>query len=75
MKNLVDIIAKSLVDNPNEVSVEEEVDGTTTLLRLHVAPEDMGKVIGKQDRIAKAIRNVVKAAATRKNIKVIVDII
>lgn len=75
MKNLVDIIAKSLVDNPNEVTVEEEVNGTTTLLRLHVAPEDMGKVIGKQGRIAKAIRNVVKAAATRKNIKVIVDII
>ena len=75
MKNLVDIIAKSLVDNPNEVTVEEEVNGTTTLLRLHVAPEDMGKVIGKQGRIAKAIRSVMKAAATRKNIKVIVDII
>ena len=75
MKELVDIIAKSLGDNPNEVKVEEEVNGSTTVLRLHVAHEDMGKVIGKQGRIAKAIRNVVKAAATRKNIKVIVDII
>ena len=63
------------MSNPDAVSIEEEVNGTTTTLRLHVAPEDMGKVIGKQGRIAKAIRSVMKAAATRKNIKVIVDII
>ncbi|WP_019879495.1 KH domain-containing protein [Succinispira mobilis] len=75
MKELVELIAKSLVSNPDAVSIEEEVNGTTTTLRLHVAPEDMGKVIGKQGRIAKAIRSVMKAAATRKNIKVIVDII
>ena len=75
MKELVELIAKSLVSNPDAVSSEEEVNGTTTTLRLHVAPEDMGKVIGKQGRIAKAIRSVMKAAATRKNIKVIVDII
>ena len=75
MKELVELIAKSLVSNPDAVSIEEEVNGTTTTLRLHVAPEDMGKVIGKQGRIAKAIRGVMKAAATRKNIKVIVDII
>ena len=75
MKELVELIAKSLVNNPDAVSIEEEVNGTTTTLRLHVAPEDMGKVIGKQGRIAKAIRSVMKAAATRKNIKVIVDII
>lgn len=75
MKVLVELIAKSLVSNPDAVSIEEEVNGTTTTLRLHVAPEDMGKVIGKQGRIAKAIRSVMKAAATRKNIKVIVDII
>lgn len=75
MKELVELIAKSLMSNPDAVSIEEEVNGTTTTLRLHVAPEDMGKVIGKQGRIAKAIRSVMKAAATRKNIKVIVDII
>ena len=75
MKELVELIAKSLVSNPDAVSIEEEVNGTTTTLRLHVAPEDMGTVIGKQGRIAKAIRSVMKAAATRKNIKVIVDII
>ena len=75
MKELVELIAKSLVNNPDAVSIEEDVNGTTTTLRLHVAPEDMGKVIGKQGRIAKAIRSVMKAAATRKNIKVIVDII
>ena len=75
MKELVEIIAKSLVSNPSAVAVEEEVNGTTTVLRLHVAPEDMGKVIGKQVRIAKAIRSVMKAVATRENVKVIVEIV
>ena len=75
MKELVEIIAKSLVSNPSAVAVEEEVNGTTTVLRLHVAPEDMGKVIGKQGRIAKAIRSVMKAVATRENVKVIVEIV
>jgi len=74
MKEIVEIIAKSLVSNPAEVQVEEERTGTTVVLNLHVAPEDMGKVIGKQGRIAKAIRIVMKAAATRENVKVILDI-
>ncbi|MDD4320733.1 MAG: KH domain-containing protein [Acidaminococcaceae bacterium] len=74
MKEIVEIIAKSLVSNPAEVQVEEERTGTTVVLKLHVAPEDMGKVIGKQGRIAKAIRIVMKAAATRENVKVILDI-
>ena len=74
MKDIVEIIAKSLVSNPAEVQVEEERTGTTVVLKLHVAPEDMGKVIGKQGRIAKAIRIVMKAAATRENVKVIIDI-
>ncbi|MEA5091839.1 hypothetical protein SDC9_36943 [bioreactor metagenome] len=74
MKEIVEIIAKSLVSNPAEVQVEEERTGTTVVLKLHVAPEDMGKVIGKQGRIAKAIRIVMKAAATRENVKVIIDI-
>ena len=76
MKELVEVMAKSLVSNPSAVVVvEEETTGTTTVLRLHVAPEDMGKVIGKQGRIAKAIRTVMKAVATRENVKVIVEIV
>ena len=75
MKDLVEVIAKALVDNPDEVVVTEKTEGKTVTVELHVAPSDMGKVIGKQGRIAKAIRSVMKAAATRKNIKVIVDII
>ena len=62
-------------NDPSAVVVEEETTGTTTVLRLHVASEDMGKVIGKQGRIAKAIRTVMKAVATRENVKVIVEII
>jgi predicted RNA-binding protein YlqC (UPF0109 family) len=75
MKELVEVMAKSLVSNPSAVVVEEEINGTTTVLRLHVTSEDMGKVIGKQGRIAKAIRTVMKAVATRENVKVIVEIV
>ena len=75
MKELVEVMAKSLVNDPSGVGVEEETTGTTTGLRLHVASEDMGKVIGKQGRIAKANRTVMKAVATRENVKVIVEII
>ena len=74
MKELVEIIAKSLVDNPQEVVVYEKEKDGDILLELHVAQEDMGKVIGKQGRIAKAIRAVVKAAASKEEKKVIVDI-
>ena len=75
MKELVEVIAKALVDNPDEVVVTEKKDGRNTMIELHVAPSDMGKVIGKQGRIAKAIRAVVKAASTRENIKVEVEIV
>ena len=75
MKELVEVIAKALVDNPSEVVVTEKTDGRNILIELHVAPSDMGKVIGKQGRIAKAIRAVVKAASTRENIKVDVEIV
>ena len=75
MKTLVEIIAKSLVDNPELVSVNEVQGEQSLVLELKVAPEDMGKVIGKQGRIAKAIRTVVKAAAIKENKKVIVEII
>ncbi|MBQ7707587.1 MAG: KH domain-containing protein [Lachnospiraceae bacterium] len=74
MKELVEIIAKSLVDNPDEVAVSETADGDTVTIELKVAPDDMGKVIGKQGRIAKSIRTVVKAAASKGDKKVIVDI-
>ena len=75
MKELVEVIAKALVDNPSEVVVSEKADGRNILIELHVAPSDMGKVIGKQGRIAKAIRSVVKAASTRENLKVDVEIV
>ena len=75
MKDLVEIIAKSLVDNPDEVRVNEVQGEQDLILELRVAPEDMGKVIGKQGRVAKAIRTVVKAAALNENQKVVVEII
>ena len=70
MKKLVEVIAKSLVENPDEVVVTETVEGDEIVMELSVAPSDMGKVIGKQGRIAKAIRSVVKAAASREDKKV-----
>ena len=69
MKELIEIIAKSLVDNPNEVHVNEIEGEQSIILELKVAPADMGKVIGKQGRIAKAIRTVVKAAAMKEDKK------
>ena len=74
MKELVEVIAKSLVDFPDEVVVTETVSEKGTILELRVAQSDMGKVIGKQGRIAKAIRSVVKAAASKEDKKVIVEI-
>ena len=75
MKELVETIAKALVDSPDEVVVTESATEREIVLQLHVAQEDMGKVIGKQGRIAKAIRSVVKAAATKEDKKVVVDIV
>ena len=75
MKELVEVIAKALVDHPEEVSVNEKKEGRTTVLELHVADGDMGKVIGKHGRIAKAIRSVVKAAAAKEDKRVVVDIV
>lgn len=75
MKEIVEIIAKSLVDHPEDVVVDEKQEDRTIVFELHVASDDMGKVIGKQGRIAKAMRTVVKAAATRENKKVTVEII
>lgn len=75
MKELVEFIAKSLVDNPDAVTVNEVEGESSIILELKVAPEDVGKVIGKQGRIAKAIRTVVKAAAVKQNKRVLVEII
>lgn len=75
MKELVEVIAKALVDNPDEVVVTENTEGKNITVELHVAPTDMGKVIGKQGRIAKAIRSVVKAASSKDNLKVDVEIV
>ena len=74
MKELVEVIAKALVNNPDEVVVIETEEDGETRLDLSVDPSDMGKVIGKQGRIAKAIRSVVKAASAKETKKVIVDI-
>ena len=75
MKELLTYIARNLVDHPDSVAVTEYAGESETVLELRVAPEDMGKVIGKQGRIAKAIRSVVKAAASKEDRKVIVDIL
>ena len=75
MKGLVEVIAKALVDNPDEVVVSEKEEGRNVIIELHVAQSDMGKVIGKQGRIAKAIRSVVKAASSKDNKKVDVEIV
>jgi predicted RNA-binding protein YlqC (UPF0109 family) len=74
VKELVEVITKALVDNPDEVVVTEKQEEKATVVEVHVAESDMGKVIGKQGRIAKAIRSVVKAAAAKEDRKVIVDI-
>jgi len=76
MKELVEVLAKALVDHPESVQVTSREDEYATIIELQVAPEDMGKVIGKQGRIAKAVRTLVKAAAARAGAKkVIVDIV
>ena len=74
MKELVEVLAQSLVDDPTQVSVTETENYKEILLELKVASDDMGKVIGKQGRIAKAIRTIVKAAAFETDKKVIVEI-
>ncbi len=75
MKDLLKTIAKELVNDPEQVSVRQIDQGGTTVLELSVAPEDMGKVIGKGGRRAQAIRSIVKAKATREGRRVVVDII
>lgn len=74
MKQLLIDIVKPIVDNPDEVVVVERTSGDMTVLELTVAKSDVGKVIGRGGKIAKSIRNVVRAAAAKENKRVIVDI-
>jgi predicted RNA-binding protein YlqC (UPF0109 family) len=75
LKELVEVIAKALVDHPEMVKVRETEDDRSVVLELTVAPEDMGKVIGKNGRIARAIRTVVKSSSVKLDKKVIVEIL
>ena len=76
MKEVLEVIARALVDNPDMVNITEiNNEDSSITLELRVAENDMGKVIGKQGRIAKALRTVVKAAATKANKKVVVEIV
>jgi Predicted RNA-binding protein (contains KH domain) len=75
MKELVEVIAKSLVDNPDEVVVTQKEEDNAIIIELTVAPSDMGRVIGRQGRIAKAIRTVIKSASSKIDKKVIVEIL
>ena len=75
MEELLEVIARNLVDNPDAVTVSEVKGERSIILELKVAPEDMGKVIGKQGRIAKAIRTVVKAAAIHEDKRIVVEIV
>ena len=74
MRELLEVMAKALVDNPGEVVVTEEKKNDMIVLNIRVAESDMGKVIGKSGRIAKALRQVLNAAASRDRLKVVVDI-
>ena len=74
MRELLEVMAKALVDNPEEVVVTEEEKNDMIVLRLKVSESDMGKVIGRSGRIVKALRQVLNAAASRDKLKVVVDI-
>ncbi len=75
MKELLEHIAKALVDDPDQVEIKQVENERLIVLELRVAPEDMGKVIGKQGRIAKAVRTVINAAAIKENKRVVVEIV
>ncbi len=75
MKELVEVLSKALVDRPEDVQINEIVRDRSIIYELTVHPDDMGKIIGKQGRIAKAIRTVVNAAAVKENKRIIIDII
>ena len=74
MRELVEFMARGIVDEPDAVEVEEEEDGDYLIYHLYVADDDMGKVIGKQGRIANAMRSLLKVAAARQGVRVSLDI-
>jgi hypothetical protein len=75
MKDLVVTIAKALVDDPAQVQASEEMEDDTTVIKLTVAKEDMGRIIGKEGRTAKAIRTLINAVSTRNNVKAVLKIV
>src|SRR5262245_20197280 len=75
LKGLVEYVAKALVDKPDDVKVDEVQDGNTTVYELEVDEEDIGKVIGRQGRVVRGLRALVKAAATRKGTRVDLDVV
>ncbi len=75
MQELIEYLARALVDSPDEVSVDEGQAGRTTIIELRVAPDDLGQVIGRQGRTARALRTVLAAAATREDGKAVLEII
>jgi len=75
LKDLIEVLVRALVDRPEEVEIDEVADGDATVYEVRVAPEDCGKVIGKQGKIANALRTVAKAAAMKTNRKVRVEIV
>ena len=75
MKDLVVTIAKALVDDPDQVQASEEMEDDTTVIKLTVAKEDMGRIIGKEGRTAKAIRTLINAVSTRNNVKAVLKIV
>ncbi len=74
MKELIEFVARAIVDEPDAVEVEEEQDGERTIYHLYVADDDMGKVIGKQGRIANAMRDLLRVAAARRGVRASLDI-
>ncbi len=75
MKELVEYVAKSLVDDPSQVSVTEVTTGNTTVLELHVAPEDMGRVIGRNGRVANALRTLLRVQSSKQGARITLDIV
>ncbi len=74
LRELIEYLAKGLVDTPNSVRVTEAVEGQTVVLRLTVGPGELGRVIGKDGRVAKAIRTLLRAAASRRDVRALLDI-
>lgn len=75
MKELVEYVAKSLVDDPSQVSVTEVTSGNSVVLELHVAPEDMGRVIGRNGRVANALRTLLRVQSAKQGARITLEIV